>query len=115
MPNARLAASRNFARPPNRVEAVIRMQNALHASFPRHKGRDRAAGRDRYPQRWRFRGLPNLPQRHPLLISTGYSWEMLRVLAILLTLGVGLDLVALDGRYSGAAGRVFYSVFQHLR
>jgi len=40
---------------------------------------------------------------------------MLRALAVLLTLGVGLDLVELDGRYSGAAGRVFYSVFQHLR
>ena len=91
------------------------MLNALHSSFLRHKGEIVQRVEDRYPRRWRFNGLPNLPLRHPLLISTGYFWEMLRVLAVLLTLGVGLDLVALDGRYSGAAGRVFYSVFQHLR
>jgi len=40
---------------------------------------------------------------------------MLRVLAVLLTLGVGLDLVALDGRYSGVASRVVYHAVQHLR
>jgi hypothetical protein len=40
---------------------------------------------------------------------------MLRVLAVLLTLGVGLDLVALDGRFIGATSRIVYSAVQHLR
>jgi hypothetical protein len=40
---------------------------------------------------------------------------MIRVVAMLLILGTGFDLYALDGKFSHAGSRVLYSAFQNSR
>ena len=44
-----------------------------------------------------------------------YHRVMIRVVAVLLILGTGFDLYALDGKYSQAGSRALYSAFQNSR
>jgi hypothetical protein len=54
--------------------------------------------------------IPHAPASNLFLSSGGDHHAMLRVMAIVLALGVGVDHYALGGKYRRAAERIAYSV-----